>query len=176
MISAAWLTDFFFSPLLKSSCCFCVKDSSFIIVDGCVCFLDSWCENLLNICKKFGCSTDESTNQVKLNLRQERWTFPSDASAAFASSFGLLLILHCAICDSNMAASLDWLSCECNPQAKRRLALDDSDHLYTAEVAKTPKTQNGGPLAVLKGNKSENQPNSIWIGTEWLDNYHFVLN
>ncbi|XP_058248911.1 transcription factor E2F3-like [Hemibagrus wyckioides] len=44
------------------------------------------------------------------------------------------------------------------PPAKRRLALDDSDHLYTAEVAKTPKTQNGGPLAVLKGNKTPKSP------------------
>ncbi|KAK2855321.1 hypothetical protein Q7C36_007190 [Tachysurus vachellii] len=44
------------------------------------------------------------------------------------------------------------------PPAKRRLALDDSDHLYTAEVAKTPKTQNGGPLAVLKGNKTTKSP------------------
>ncbi|KAI5086017.1 transcription factor E2F3, partial [Silurus meridionalis] len=44
------------------------------------------------------------------------------------------------------------------PPAKRRLALDDSDHLYTTEVAKTPKTQNGGPLAVLKGNKTPKSP------------------
>ncbi|KAF4087663.1 hypothetical protein AMELA_G00073160 [Ameiurus melas] len=44
------------------------------------------------------------------------------------------------------------------PPAKRRLALDDSDHLYTAEVAKTPKTQNGGPLAVLKSNKTPKSP------------------
>ncbi|MCJ8728492.1 hypothetical protein PDJAM_G00005040 [Pangasius djambal] len=44
------------------------------------------------------------------------------------------------------------------PPAKRRLALDDSDHLYTAEVVKTPKTQNGGPLAVLKGNKTPKSP------------------
>ncbi|KAG9276156.1 transcription factor E2F3 isoform X1 [Astyanax mexicanus] len=44
------------------------------------------------------------------------------------------------------------------PPAKRRLALDDADHLYTAEVAKTPKTQNGAPLAVLKGNKTPKSP------------------
>ncbi|TSK77036.1 Transcription factor E2F3 [Bagarius yarrelli] len=44
------------------------------------------------------------------------------------------------------------------PPAKRRLALDDSDHIYTAEGAKTPKTQNGGPLAVLKGNKTPKSP------------------
>ncbi|KAF5905953.1 transcription factor E2F3 [Clarias magur] len=44
------------------------------------------------------------------------------------------------------------------PPAKRRLALDDSDHIYTSEVAKTPKTQNGGPLAVLKGNKTPKSP------------------
>ncbi|KAK1794771.1 hypothetical protein P4O66_009974 [Electrophorus voltai] len=39
------------------------------------------------------------------------------------------------------------------PPAKRRLALDDVDHLYTTEAAKAPKTQNGAPLAVLKSNK-----------------------
>ncbi|XP_072535020.1 transcription factor E2F3-like [Salminus brasiliensis] len=44
------------------------------------------------------------------------------------------------------------------PPAKRRLALDDADHLYTTEVAKTPKTQNGAPLAVLKGNKTPKSP------------------
>lgn len=73
-----------------------------------------------------------------------------------------------------MAANLVWLSCERVPQAKRRLALDDSDHLYTAEVAKTPKTQNGGPLAVLKGNKSKNKPNSDWITTVCQYKYYFL--
>ncbi|XP_062847881.1 transcription factor E2F3-like [Trichomycterus rosablanca] len=45
-----------------------------------------------------------------------------------------------------------------HPPAKRRLALDDVDHLYTAEVPKTPRTQNGAPLAVLKGNKTPKSP------------------
>ncbi|KAL7886761.1 hypothetical protein AOLI_G00044820 [Acnodon oligacanthus] len=44
------------------------------------------------------------------------------------------------------------------PPAKRRLALDDADHLYTTDIAKTPKTQNGAPLAVLKGNKTPKSP------------------
>uniref|UniRef100_A0A4W4DR75 E2F/DP family winged-helix DNA-binding domain-containing protein n=1 Tax=Electrophorus electricus TaxID=8005 RepID=A0A4W4DR75_ELEEL len=44
------------------------------------------------------------------------------------------------------------------PPAKRRLALDDVDHLYTTEAAKAPKTQNGAPLAVLKSNKTPKSP------------------
>ncbi|KAL6489080.1 hypothetical protein MHYP_G00028210 [Metynnis hypsauchen] len=44
------------------------------------------------------------------------------------------------------------------PPAKRRLALDDADHLYTTDVAKTPKTQNGAPLAVLKASKTPKSP------------------
>ncbi|KAL7874807.1 hypothetical protein SRHO_G00057770 [Serrasalmus rhombeus] len=44
------------------------------------------------------------------------------------------------------------------PPAKRRLALDDADHLYTTDVAKTSKTQNGAPLAVLKASKTPKSP------------------
>ncbi|XP_052000232.1 transcription factor E2F3-like [Xyrauchen texanus] len=44
------------------------------------------------------------------------------------------------------------------PPAKRRLALDDTDHLYMTEGAKTPKTQNGTPLGILKGNKTPKSP------------------
>ncbi|XP_052003301.1 transcription factor E2F3-like [Xyrauchen texanus] len=40
------------------------------------------------------------------------------------------------------------------PPAKRRLELDDNDHLYMTEGAKTPKTQNGTPLGILKAPKS----------------------
>lgn len=43
-------------------------------------------------------------------------------------------------------------------QAKRRLALDDTDHLYISEAAKTPKTQIGTPLGIIKGNKSKTTP------------------
>ncbi|XP_076826585.1 transcription factor E2F3-like [Brachyhypopomus gauderio] len=44
------------------------------------------------------------------------------------------------------------------PPAKRRLALDEADHLYTTDAAKAPKTQNGAPLAVLKSNKTPKSP------------------
>nr|XP_055066755.1 transcription factor E2F3-like [Misgurnus anguillicaudatus] len=44
------------------------------------------------------------------------------------------------------------------PPAKRRLALDDSDHLYMSEGAKTPKTQTGTPFGVIKGNKTPKSP------------------
>ncbi|KAA0702927.1 Transcription factor E2F3 [Triplophysa tibetana] len=44
------------------------------------------------------------------------------------------------------------------PPAKRRLALDDTDHLYISEGAKTPKTQTGIPLCIIKGNKTPKSP------------------
>ncbi|KAI7807210.1 putative transcription factor E2F3-like [Triplophysa rosa] len=51
-------------------------------------------------------------------------------------------------------------SCYCRYAggAKRRLALDDTDHLYISEGAKTPKTQTGIPLCIIKGNKTPKSP------------------
>ncbi|XP_030639096.1 transcription factor E2F3-like [Chanos chanos] len=44
------------------------------------------------------------------------------------------------------------------PPAKRRLALDDADHLYTTDGVKAPKSQTGGPLAELKDLKTPKSP------------------